>query len=141
MSEEKKFCLSCGKEIIKAENQSNFEYKRKKFCNNSCAATYNNKRKKKKEYFCEHCGAKLKRKQRFCSNKCQIDYEYNEYIKRWKEDKEDGMAGKYGVSNHIRRYLYEKYDNKCSKCGWAEVNPYTNNIPLEIEHIDGNYKK
>ena len=28
---------------------------------------------------------------------------------------------------------------KCSKCGWGERNPYTGMLPLEIEHIDGNY--
>ena len=33
-----------------------------------------------------------------------------------------------------------KFDNKCSNCGWNEINIYTNNIPLEVEHIDGNSK-
>ena len=35
--------------------------------------------------------------------------------------------------------MREKYGNKCSRCGWNEVNPYTGLVPLEIEHIDGNY--
>ena len=35
--------------------------------------------------------------------------------------------------------MYEKYENKCSKCGWNQKNPHTGKIPLEIEHIDGNY--
>jgi len=51
----------------------------------------------------------------------------------------NGMKGKYQVSNHLRRYLLEKYEYKCSVCGWSKKNPYTNIIPLEIEHIDGNY--
>ena len=34
----------------------------------------------------------------------------------------------------------EKYNNKCSRCGWGEINTYTNLLPLEIEHIDGNFK-
>ena len=29
-------------------------------------------------------------------------------------------------------------DNKCSSCGWNQINPFTNKIPLEIDHIDGN---
>ncbi len=33
--------------------------------------------------------------------------------------------------------MYEKYNNRCAKCGWSERNPFTNVIPLEIEHIDG----
>lgn len=34
--------------------------------------------------------------------------------------------------------MFDKYQNKCSLCGWGETNPYTNTIPLEIDHIDGN---
>ena len=40
---------------------------------------------------------------------------------------------------YLKRYLFEKYNNKCCKCGWGETNPYTGNIPLEVEHKDGNY--
>ena len=29
---------------------------------------------------------------------------------------------------------------KCEKCKWAERNEYTGNIPIELEHIDGNFK-
>jgi predicted restriction endonuclease len=76
----------------------------------------------------------------FCSNNCQHDFEYKEFIRAWKEGKVDGGIGKswINVSKHIRRYLFEKYNSKCSRCGWGEVNPYTNTIPLELEHIDGN---
>ena len=41
---------------------------------------------------------------------------------------------------HIKTYLFKKYNNKCARCGWGELNKYTNNIPLEVEHIDGNYQ-
>jgi len=50
------------------------------------------------------------------------------------------MRGEYQISLHIKKYIFEKYNNKCALCGWGKVNPYTNNIPLEIEHKDGNYK-
>lgn len=49
------------------------------------------------------------------------------------------MRGDYQLSMHIKTYLLDKYQNKCSKCGWSEKNQYTNKVPLEIEHIDGNY--
>ena len=49
------------------------------------------------------------------------------------------MKGKYGLSNHIRKYLFKKNNNKCELCNWGEINPYTKTIPLEIHHIDGNY--
>lgn len=34
----------------------------------------------------------------------------------------------------------EKYQCKCSKCGWGEENPFSHTIPLEVEHIDGNFQ-
>ena len=50
------------------------------------------------------------------------------------------MRGNYQISMHIKTYLYNKYKNKCALCGWSQINPYTNTIPLEIDHIDGNFK-
>ena len=95
----------------------------------------------KKQKYCLNCNIELiNRQSKFCSNACQQDWNYKEYIKRWKAGLEDGLCGEYGISSHIRRYIFNKYNNKCTKCGWGEKNPYTGNIPLEIEHIDGNYK-
>ena len=51
-----------------------------------------------------------------------------------------GMRGEYQLSSYIKNYIFEKYNNKCARCGWNKLNPYTQNIPLEVEHIDGNYK-
>ena len=89
---------------------------------------------------CLSCGEPIKSPKKYCNNKCQGDFYYKEYIKRWKLNLEDGMRGKYQLSNYIKRYLFEKFDSKCAICGWNKVNPFTGNIPLEIEHIDGNYK-
>lgn len=89
---------------------------------------------------CINCGKELKRKQKYCSNKCQMDYQYREYIDRWEIGQESGISGKYSISKYIKRYLFEKHNNKCEDCGWNKVSAYTGNIPLEVEHIDGNYK-
>jgi len=32
----------------------------------------------------------------------------------------------------------EKYDERCSLCGWNKRHPLTNNVPLEVDHMDGN---
>ena len=88
---------------------------------------------------CRHCGKDIPKRNKFCDNKCQKDYEYETYIESWKLGNETGLSGKYGISNHIKRYLFEKYNHECSKCKWKEVNLFTGNIPLEVEHIDGNY--
>ena len=90
--------------------------------------------------YCKNCGNLLNAGKYYCNNFCQKEYEYKKYIDDWKKGLQDGMKGKYQISNHIRKYLLQKYDNRCSRCGWGEMNPYSGLVPLEIEHIDGNYQ-
>lgn len=136
---EKKYCLYCGKELTGKDK------KRKKFCNNSCAASYNNigvvrNGSKSTPHLCANCGKEIGNRGKFCGTACQNEYYRKQYIERWKKGEENGLCGEYGLSNHIRRYLLEKYNCKCEKCGWGEENPYTHTIPLEIHHMDGDYK-
>lgn len=91
---------------------------------------------------CAGCGidvcGKQNKPQYFCSIRCHADFKYRLYIDAWKIGKNTGGRGKQGaVSNHVRRYLFEKYDSKCSRCGWNEVHPLTERIPLEVNHKDG----
>mgnify|MGYP001578046316 FL=1 len=67
-------------------------------------------------------------------------YQYVEWIKLWKNGKINGNIGitARNISTHLRRYLIEKFENKCSTCGWNKKHPITSAIPLEIDHIDGN---
>jgi len=91
--------------------------------------------------YCLNCNTPLEKNiKKYCSNKCQKEYEYKKYINDWKNGKISGMRGKYQISMHIKRYIFEKYNNKCSICGWSKTNPFTNTIPLEIEHKDGNFE-
>lgn len=151
-NDKKKFCIVCGKELKSSQS---------KFCGHSCSASYNNKKRvplnvnknlnatrkqiqnkenRAKEIYCLYCGKKLINQQKlFCNNKCQLDYRYAEYIKKWKNGENSGLKGQYSLSRHIRRFLLEKTGCKCEKCGWGETNPHTNTIPLEIHHIDGDY--
>ena len=90
---------------------------------------------------CQFCGRKLKEYAfKYCSNQCQRDQEYKNYLKRWKEGSVDGSAGVLAknISGYIKRYLEEKFGGKCSLCGWNQKNPVTNKVPLEIDHINGN---
>ena len=87
---------------------------------------------------CLNCGKELDYSaKKYCSNDCQAQYEYTSYIERWKNGEESGVIGKYATSTYIRKYLFNKYSNKCQKCGWGEVNPSTGLIPLQIHHKDG----
>ena len=94
-----------------------------------------------KTHICPNCKKEFTHRynssNKYCSIHCQHEYEYNEYIERWKNGEENGISGRYGISAHIRRYLSEKYNSKCQKCGWGEKNPITNKVPLQIHHIDG----
>jgi len=96
---------------------------------------------------CLNCNNQISidRKGSYCCTKCSSLYthkiKYEKYIEDWKNGLVDGgkgiEGGHNGVSGHIRRYLFDKYESKCALCGWDKVNPFTNTQPLEIEHIDG----
>ena len=77
----------------------------------------------------------------YCSNQCQMDQQYISFIEKWKQGLVGGGRGinAKNISGHVRRYLFEKYRmNGCMLCGWKERNVVTGEIPLEIDHIDGN---
>ena len=103
----KKQCLYCGKDI--PFNEKCFSsYKIKKFCDQSCAASYNNtkKERKLKRKYCAYCGKELpSNSQKYCSQKCQTDFQYQSYIIRWKNGEEDGIVQPYSLSSYIKRYL------------------------------------
>jgi hypothetical protein len=61
------------------------------------------------------------------------------YIAQWKSGEISGLQGHGVVSNYVKRYLREKYDNRCCLCGWAEVNPITKVVPLVADHTDGDW--
>ena len=97
---------------------------------------------KKARKKCPVCGREPARaKYLYCSNACQVEYQYRSYIKRWKNGNEHGLQRSLGiVSRHIKRYLREKFGNKCCLCGWAKVNLKTKQVPLVADHIDGNWR-
>ena len=143
----KRFCFECGKELKRGQ---------KKFCCSSCSAKYNNKGrvhseetkekiakaltkgeyKVKEQSICPVCGKTLKNRQSvYCSHECFQKQVYDEKIREWKENPE--IFAKEYISPTIKRYLFEKYNCKCQKCGWGEVNETTGKIPLEVHHING----
>ena len=95
-----------------------------------------------KKAICRNCGKEFVVYRgsmgKYCSTKCQQDFQYKEWVRNWKSGTEDGVVAGYALSRRIRRYMLEKNDCKCEKCGWGEKNEYTGNIPLQVHHIDGN---
>ncbi|MGP8100991.1 MAG: HNH endonuclease signature motif containing protein [Candidatus Cybelea sp.] len=52
-------------------------------------------------------------------------------------------AGLYSTTNFggfLRRYLIRGFGESCTRCGWAQRNPVTKNVPIEVEHIDGDWR-
>jgi Zn finger protein HypA/HybF involved in hydrogenase expression len=86
---------------------------------------------------CKFCEKEIPNRNVFCNNVCQKEYQYRETIKGWLSGINIMKDGAIIISRHIKRYLFELHDSKCQGCGWGVVNPYTNKVPLEVEHIDG----
>jgi hypothetical protein len=90
---------------------------------------------------CLRCGKDTPRASYiYCSNVCQIEYQYYVYIQRWKMGEIKGLQNTGIVSGHIKKYLRSKYENKCCLCGWSKTNLKTGVVPLVADHIDGNWR-
>ena len=90
---------------------------------------------------CLFCGKETARPgYTYCSNVCQMSYQHDSYIKKWKEGKIVGLSKLGLVSSHIKHYLREKYGDKCVICSWSKINFTTGKVPLVADHIDGNWR-
>ena len=80
---------------------------------------------------------------RFCSNQCQMDAQYRDYIQKWKAGTVTGNRCAEGIqlSGHIRRYLVEKRGERCQTCGWGKRNESSGRVPLTVSHIDGDWRR
>lgn len=126
---ESKKCLCCDEEF------SSLISEERKFCNHSCSAIFNNKLKVK-DRKCLNCEKVFERKKgwstrRYCDTKCQAEY----YRKQKFELIEGGDASL--STSWYKKYLIHKHGEKCMECGWCEVSKYSGNVPIELEHIDG----
>ena len=77
---------------------------------------------------------------KYCSNTCQQKYQRALYLSNWKVGKLSGLQTIGIVSVPVKRYLREKFGDKCCLCGWSQVNQKTGKVPLVADHIDGNWR-
>ena len=125
----------------------------RKFCSQSCSATFTNFEKGKDTILknniteihgilykkCINCEKNfpIKRKdilkiQKYCGTNCHKKFNKKERYKKI----ENGCIS-MGEETY-KKYLIEKYGNKCMECGWDKIHPITNKIPIQLDHIDGN---
>jgi hypothetical protein len=136
-----------------------------KFCSKSCAAKFNNTLRKttptlinkasvKKITYgvfdkrCLNCQSEFSgshniiENRKYCSISCSTAHRRES---NWAPIRDAIDRGEIQLRDNIesnnslfRKYLIEKYGSKCMRCGWSEVNQFTNRIPIELEHKDGN---
>jgi endogenous inhibitor of DNA gyrase (YacG/DUF329 family) len=96
---------------------------------------------KKTKVNCFNCGKETSRSgYKYCSNTCQMAYQHQVYIDKWRNGDISGLQCIGIVSCHIKRYLRNKYKDRCCLCGWAKINLKTGLVPLVADHIDGNWR-
>lgn len=116
----------CGNPIFSVKEHS-------KYCSVACAK----RRFELRRGNCAHCDTKLKSHQyKYCSLKCLHQSQFQSRS----VDLESGRYSTYSTNQFIRRYLVNRFGERCSRCGWAERHPKTGRIPVEVEHIDGDYR-
>lgn len=148
--QQNKLCLNCG-ELIPYKNSEE-----KKFCNKSCAASYNNKirtrkviktpkikidklsikkqiiKKESRVNFCLWCSNVIV-KRKYCNNICIENLRYLNKFLDWYYNSEN-----FTIKNPylIKSFIETIYGYKCNDCG---ISSYLGQkIALQLEHIDGN---
>lgn len=129
-------CNQCG-------NIFDYSNRKKKFCNSSCSATYNNRNRESKiipkTWYCLNCNKEHNTVEwkvgKYCNNTCQHEFQYTDRIRQWLEE---GKSWDVQVPQWAKRYLSEQNGYFCSVCGISEWNRKT--LILECDHIDGDHK-
>lgn len=116
----KKECENCRTEFNSYDSRS-------KFCNKSCAASFNNKKRKKKHILkCQNCSIETSGYgKKYCSIKCQAEFNRKTKLE----------SGNYSAP-FAKKYLMSK-NNSCYICG---LDPKWNDkdLIMVLDHIDGN---
>jgi len=83
------------------------------------------------------CGNGIKKgASKYCSFSCQRQHD----LKRRVQLIEAGTYQCRGGNTFLRRYLIRRLGEKCAACGWNERHLKTGKVPIELEHIDGNWQ-
>lgn len=108
-----------------------------RYCSSACANVSYSRRTKVCLPCTNGCGRLVASSQKkYCSLACQQDYQFK--IRCLELE-----AGRYkpsGSNRLIRRYLVLKFGEQCSQCNWNKRHARTGRVPVEVEHIDGDWQ-
>lgn len=130
-------CSFCFKEFTRFQHYAAKVKSGKYFCSRDCQIQSSKINKGN----CLNCDLVLTGKsKKYCNYSCQWEFINKDNIGKWKRGEIEGIDAGEQIKIWLRRYLFQKYNSKCSDCGWSKINPSTGKIPLQVDHIDGNYK-
>jgi hypothetical protein len=76
----------------------------------------------------------------YCSRKCQSVTETSLLVDAWLRGDISGYNESGMLYQWVKKYVKKVKGNKCCLCGWAEINTFSGNIPVHVDHIDGNWR-
>ncbi len=90
-----------------------------------------------KDKVCLNCGSVIPNRNTYCNNKCQSDFQLNEKFILLETEKFELLGREDNIDVLTKKYLIKKYGEKCMKCDWDIENEWTNKVPIQLNHIDG----
>lgn len=78
-----------------------------------------------------------RQRQRYCSIHCRREHYRRRIIALWQAGR---LPPRLYFNRVIRRFVIDAIGERCEECGWNERNPHTGRVPLEIEHIDEDWR-
>lgn len=94
---------------------------------------------------CAQCGVEFVYKKsvqygKFCSVTCSGAYRSNTVVKEWLAGNLSAFDASNQLRGSVKRWVKSRDNYTCVLCGWSERNPVTGNIPVEIDHADGDHQ-
>ncbi len=121
-----------------------YEKRRYKFCNRSCAASYNNQgvvrnpRKVERRTHCLRCNRPFKGAGiLYCTQECSHLHRQELFAENLVNGTKPLAAGSIPA---IRRCLIRLRGEQCEECGWSKRHSDTGRVPIEVHHVDGNFE-
>lgn len=88
-------------------------------------------------YCANHCGRRCPaRNKHYCCIQCHHKHEFFLRLALL----ERGLYPNTINSKFFRKYLIWRGGERCHRCGWAERHSKTQRVPVEVEHIDGDFR-